>query len=197
MLLEKRKKLLNYEWTYEISSLGKLRTIDRYVYNQNWPYMKLWKYIKTSIHPNWYEIVTLNKESKKKTYTIHRLVALNFIVRTDETSEVNHKNWIKTDNSVENLEWVTRSENNSHSFKVLWRINPMTWIKWEKHHWSKKIRQLTIDWEYIRERPCISMAAEHLWIKAGDISCVCRWYKIQRWKKYKSNHTKWYRWEFI
>jgi hypothetical protein len=54
-------------------------------------------------------------------YKSHRLVALQFIPNPKNLSDVNHKNGIKHDNRVENLEWMSHSDNVLHSYKVLGR----------------------------------------------------------------------------
>ena len=63
---------------------------------------------------NGYLFVTLCNNGKQKRIAVHRLVALKFIPNTMNLPQVNHKNGIKTDNRVENLEWCTASENQQH-----------------------------------------------------------------------------------
>lgn len=72
--------------------------------------------IKHSIAKNGYSHVQIaNKE-----YLVHRIVAKAFLERNDEQrNQVNHKNGNKQDNRVENLEWVTQSENQKHRYTVL------------------------------------------------------------------------------
>lgn len=66
-----------------------------------------------------YLSVILTKEQKHYNKHIHRLVAEAFISNPKKLPCVNHKNGIKTDNRVENLEWVTISENMKHAYRVL------------------------------------------------------------------------------
>ena len=72
-----------------------------------------------------YKMVDLVKDGKKTHKCVHRLVAQAFIPNPHNKCDVNHKNGIKTDNHVENLEWATRSENITHSFRVLHRSKPV------------------------------------------------------------------------
>jgi hypothetical protein len=76
------------------------------------------KILKTGLARAGYLTVALWKGNKGRTHYIHRLVAENFIPRTQITWQVNHKNGNKTDNSISNLEWVSCSGNLLHAVKL-------------------------------------------------------------------------------
>lgn len=97
------KTIENYE-NYEVSSLGNIRNI---VTN---------KMLKPSNKSGYYHVSLTNKLSKK-TFKVHRLVALTFFQNPENKSDVNHKDKNKLNNTLENLEWNTRKENNIHRCK--------------------------------------------------------------------------------
>lgn len=68
---------------------------------------------------NGYLTITLSKNGFTKTFYIHRLVAECFIENKNNKPCVNHKDGVRSNNNIENLEWVTYSENSIHSYKVL------------------------------------------------------------------------------
>lgn len=64
------------------------------------------------------QIQLTRDDSKQKLMSVHRLVAITFIPKIKGKDCINHKNGIKNDNRVENLEWCTQSENTKHSFYI-------------------------------------------------------------------------------
>lgn len=70
---------------------------------------------------NEYKVVTLYNHRKKNFY-LHRLLAIVFISNPKNKPHINHKNGLRDDNRIENLEWVTAKENKRHQIEVLDKI---------------------------------------------------------------------------
>lgn len=87
------------ELNYEASINGEIRN------------KKTGRIIKQRICTDGYLIVDIQINKKNKTFKTHRLIAETFLERDSERNEVDHINRVKTDNTVENLRWVTRVEN--------------------------------------------------------------------------------------
>lgn len=114
--MEVWKKIKGFEGYYEISNLGNVKSIDRVVKNGLNSERKIKERIlKNNISKTGYFVVGLKNNNNRKTLKTHRLIAIHFIDNPDRKGFVNHKNGIKTDNSIFNLEWVTIKENNIHA----------------------------------------------------------------------------------
>ncbi len=124
--MEKWKDIEGYEGYYQVSNLGNVKSLGRYVNNPHGGKRYIRERILKPFNKKGYLYVDL---LKIKQHRIHRLVAAAFIDNKDDSAEVNHINGIKNDNRVENLEWCTRSENMKHSYKTgLWN-NQHTIVK--------------------------------------------------------------------
>lgn len=110
------KPVPDYEGHYEVSTMGRVRSVDKVVKHPRNPNMELPKkgrILKYELDKYGYPVVTLCKESKTRTFKIHRLVAFAFIPNPDNLPQIDHINNKKYDNRPENLRWCTTKQNST------------------------------------------------------------------------------------
>ena len=154
MTAEIWKDVEGYEGFYKVSNHGDIMSLPRNGTTKNS------RILKQYTDRCGYKYVILQKLGKLKTEKVHRIVANNFIPNTQNKREVNHKDGDKTNNQVDNLEWVTTSENQLHSIYVL-------------NHLRKRVVQCTVDGKVIKIWESQAKAAKALKICGGDISRCC------------------------
>lgn len=115
---EEWRPVPGYEGFYEVSSRGRVRSLDRVVVNANGHSVRReGKILSPGFTYNGYPRVSLNRGGARKVRTIHRLMAAAFIGPRPDGMEVRHINGIPTDNVVENLSYGTSSENTRDCIK--------------------------------------------------------------------------------
>ena len=108
------KSIPKYEGYYEASNFGRIKSIPRKVRNGRGYKITKEKILKPSLNEWRYEEVNLSVNGKHRSQRVNRLIALTFIPNPDNLPQVNHKDGIKTNNNVENLEWCNASYNMLH-----------------------------------------------------------------------------------
>ena len=128
------KDIEGYEGLYQVSNLGRVKSLSREVVGSYGRKHVLKEKIRKLISDKeGYLTVTLHKGGMRKTFKVHRLVASSFIVNSASRQFVNHLNGIKEDNKVKNLEWATSSENQKHAYDTGLKHAPFG----EKHKKAK------------------------------------------------------------
>lgn len=138
-----------------------------------------------------YEVLSLCKNGKHKMMSVHRLVAFAFIPNPENKPEVNHKKGIKSDNRASELEWMTISENEKHSYEVLGKI---------KHRLGKPLQllpQTMVNWnpviQYSEEGRLIS---SYLSLTRAENATGIARYKIKECCKGKRENAGGFKWKY-
>lgn len=163
------KDIKGYKGLYQISNLGNVKSLKRNIKLSNQYGAKFKKRVdekilKQSINKYGYCSVILSKNNKNKWFSIHRLVALNFIPNPNNYKCVNHKDENKQNNNVENLEWCTYKYNNNYGN----RINKV------REKTKKKINQYDINNILIKSWNSIIEASNNLKINRHSIISCCK-----------------------
>lgn len=125
--VEEWRPVVGYEGFYEVSNLGNVRSIDRIIkYKKSGKSLRRGRTMRLNTNRYGYIDLKLCKNGQEKAHLVHRLVANAFLINPETKPQVNHKNGVKNDNRLENLEWATLSENRLHSFREL---NADCWLR--------------------------------------------------------------------
>jgi hypothetical protein len=110
-----------YEGLYQVSSLGMLRNHPkRKRLHHGGTYFTKQHILNPSIRGG-YKIIVLTKNKVRRTHSVNRLVATEFVANPYNKPDVNHDNGIRTDDRACNLSWCTKSENAIHAYSILKR----------------------------------------------------------------------------
>lgn len=148
--------------------------------------------INGSIDSKGYRYVDIkNKNGKRKCPKVHRLVALAFLENKDSKPQINHIDGVKLNNDVNNLEWVTNSENQLHAYKIglsARREKEKNYQWGGEHDNCKRVRQMDLNGNEIAVHNSLAMAGRSLGKGYSSISKVCNG---------KRETAYGYMWEFV
>ena len=158
---EEWKDIIGYEGYYQISNLGRVKSLEREVkcaYNSKRLVKE--RIMKCNKDKDGYLLVLLAKESKNKYFKVHRLVGIHYIDNPDNLPQINHKDENKQNNTVDNLEWCTNKYNNNYG---------------TKNDKSKRpIIQLSLDYKYICRYKSIVEASKKINKNHSHIVQCCK-----------------------
>ena len=159
-----------YEGLYQVSTWGRVRSLDRIViFKNNTKCFKKGRLLKLSKNIKGYIDVALYKECKSKHFQVHRLVAIAFIPNPLNLPVVNHKDENKLNNRVENLEWCTIKYNNNYGTKNKRAAEANTNGKC-----SKSVYQYDLYGNFIKYWPSTNEIVRKLGYNKASINKCCK-----------------------
>lgn len=115
---ESWRDIEGYEGMYQVSDKGNVRSLDRTVVSKLGIARRVSGRLLKTANVRGYECICLAKDGERPMFKVHRLVAKAFVPGCSDGMQVNHKDGDKTNNSAENLEWVTPLDNQLHAIRT-------------------------------------------------------------------------------
>ena len=182
------KDVKGFEGRYQVSNMGRVRSLDRLIETEH-PYIRTGELLNPSMNSGrgYLRVSFSDGHRHYKHYEVHRLVALHFVDGYKPGLVVNHINEVKTDNRAENLEWCTYQYNLNYSDVVAWKRKP--------------VYQYDLDGNFIAKHKCCADVEKMMGTYQGAMVHVMyeskrgvwkgyRWSFEQRSKEYWMQHDK-------
>ena len=147
------KDIKGYEGLYQVSNLGRVKSLKRIVFTKYGKRLTIYeKILKAKVHKFGYLEVNLNSNGIAKTLKVHRIVAEAFLPNLNNYPEINHKDENKQNNHIINLEWCTSSYNANYGTRNIRSALAK----------SKKIVQYSLDGNLIKEHQSLTDAGRYI-----------------------------------
>ena len=183
---EQWKPVIGYEGLYEVSNIGRVKSIERTLTRKNGSLLPIPEKMlsirvgkKTERHPMPRLYAELWKDNARKACIVARLVCIAFNPNNDNKPQVNHKDGNSANNNADNLEWVTARENNVHALKNNLVSRP-----------KKKVRGVHLTNGETLEFESLTKAAEFMGVTKNAINAGIHGYG-------RAKYCKGYKWEYI
>lgn len=185
--MEVWKDIEGYEGLYQVSNIGRVKSLEKYVPGKNGcKQVRRERILNCSVNGSGYPHFSIYKDGVVKTVLVHRIVASAFLDNPLQLPEVNHIDGDKTNNRSENLEWCTEKQNVRHAWEN--GINRMT----DKHRESARKVGLNNGKKVLCSNgvvyPSGCEAARQLGLSQGNVWSVLNG---------KRKHTKGYTFKFV
>ena len=165
---ENWKPVKGFEEFYEVSSLGRVRSLCFLGYRRKAP-----KILKPCKDRGGYLMVNLCKNGKLITKKVHRLVAEAFLPNPLNLPQINHRNELKDDNRLENLEWCTAKYNANFGTRNERVAKAMKGKHVNRPDQSKRVLQFDLEGNLVRTWPSLMEVSRQTGWSCGGISMAC------------------------
>lgn len=175
------KSVVGYEGLYEVSNMGRVRSLDHISSNRLFKGKVMSQfniYTPGKRHPFPYKQVKLTKNGKDKMLLVHRLVAMAFLPNPQNLPFINHKDENPSNNRADNLEWCTPKYNSSYGGlpQYLSEVN------------GREVLQFSLKGEFVAKYVSLQKAQQDTKINASSILRVC---------KGRERHAGGFKWRYL